>query len=222
MWRRFVRSGVKKAILSRLGFLLIAGGAALAALGVLALAAYFFLGSGSQSTATNTNNPQGFNVPKLESTQQAQSQAAEGPEDKTLKLTIPEMARVRDAAIPDASGDDEDALKGHAAIHLRGTGFPWQKEANVYIAGHRLGYPGYPSFLAFYDLDNLKEGDEVYMEDADGNEYTYRVFKVFVADPTDLSVTEPMAGENVLTLQTCTLPDYSQRLIVQAELADKT
>ncbi|MDP9458582.1 MAG: hypothetical protein M3Q60_23035 [Actinomycetota bacterium] len=27
-----------------------------------------------------------------------------------------------------------------------------------------------------------------------------------------------MAGKNVLTLQTCTLPDYSRRLIVQAEL----
>src|SRR3712207_8448225 len=40
-----------------------------------------------------------------------------------------------------------------------GTGFPWEQEANVYLAGHRLGYPGYPSFLAFYDIDNLKEGD---------------------------------------------------------------
>ena len=222
MWRRFARSGVEKAVLSRLGFVLIAGGVALATLGVLALAAYFFLASGSHSTATNSSNPQGFNVPKLEGTQQTQSQAAEGPEDKTLKLTIPEMARVTDATIPDASGDDEDALKNHAAIHLEGTGFPWQKEANVYVAGHRLGYPGYPSFLAFYDLDNLEEGDEVYVEDADGEGYAYEVFEVSEADPSDLSVTEPVAGKNILTLQTCTLPDYSRRLIVRAELVDKT
>jgi sortase A len=30
-------------------------------------------------------------------------------------------------------------------------------------------------------------------------------------------VTQPLEGKNVLTLQTCTLPDYSRRLIVQAE-----
>ena len=29
-----------------------------------------------------------------------------------------------------------------------------------------------------------------------------------------------MPGKNILTLQTCTLPDYEQRLIVQAELTD--
>jgi sortase A len=203
----------KGAILALISVALMAGG--------VALVAYFFLGPGLESTATNSNNPQGFNVPILETTQQARSQDVEAPEDKTLKLTIPGMARVEDASVPDASGDDEDALKNHAAIHLKGTDFPWQTEANVYLAGHRLGYPGYPSFLAFYDLDNLEEGDEVYVEDTDGNEYTYKVFKVFVAEPTDLSVTEPVAGKNILTLQTCTLPDYSQRLIVQAELTDE-
>ena len=40
--------------------------------------------------------------------------------------------------------------------------------------------------------------------------------------PTDLSVTDPVEGKNILTLQTCTLPDYSNRLIVQAELVDTT
>jgi len=35
-------------------------------------------------------------------------------------------------------------------------------------------------------------------------------------------VTDPVPGKNVLTLQTCTLPDYSQRLIVQAELTNTT
>src|SRR3712207_9074368 len=67
-----------------------------------------------------------------------------------------------------------------------GTGFPWDQEANVYLAGHRLGYPGYPSFLAFYDIDNLKEGDQIFVEDADGREYTYEVFSTLVVNPTDL------------------------------------
>jgi sortase A len=29
-----------------------------------------------------------------------------------------------------------------------------------------------------------------------------------------------MPDKNILTLQTCTLPDYSQRLVVQAELVE--
>jgi len=43
------------------------------------------------------------------------------------------------------------------------------------------------------------------------------VFKEFIVDPEDVHVTQPLKGRNVLTLQTCTLPDYSRRLIVQAE-----
>ncbi|HZY58018.1 MAG: class E sortase [Actinomycetota bacterium] len=116
-----------------------------------------------------------------------------------------------------ATGNDEAKLKDHAAIHLEGSGFPWEAGANVYIAGHRLGYPGYPSFLAFYDLDRLEKGDKITVTDADGKEYTYRVFRELAVSPTDLSVAEPVEGKDVLTLQTCTLPDYSQRMIVQAE-----
>jgi sortase A len=37
-----------------------------------------------------------------------------------------------------------------------------------------------------------------------------------------MSVTEPVAGKSVLTLQTCTLPDYRDRLIVRAELVEKS
>ena len=39
-----------------------------------------------------------------------------------------------------------------------------------------------------------------------------------VVGPEDVSVKEPIEGKNIVTLQTCTLPDYKQRLIVQAEL----
>ncbi len=131
------------------------------------------------------------------------------------------MGRVENATIPSTAGDDEAALKDHAAIHLEGTGFPWQEEANVYLAGHRLGYPNTDSFLAFWDLDALENGDEVVVTDADGKDYTYRVFEEFVVGPTDVQVTRPVPGKNILSLQTCTLPDYSQRLIVQAELVEE-
>ncbi len=139
------------------------------------------------------------------------------PEDKTLWVTVPKMSRVQSSPIPNTAGDDEDSLKEYAGIHLQGTGFPWQEEANVYIAGHRLGYPNTSSFLAFWDLNNVHKGDEVYVTDAMGRSYTYRVFKELVVNPSDLFITQPVEGKNIITLQTCTLPDYSQRLIVQAE-----
>ena len=133
-------------------------------------------------------------------------------------LTVPEM-EIFDALVPDTTGDDEEMLRDYAAIHLNSTGFPWEPGANVYIAGHRLGYPNTPSFLAFYDLDKLEKGDENIVADADGGVYTYEVFRKNFVGPTDLSVTEPVPGKDVVTLQSCTLPDYSQRLVVQAEKA---
>ena len=139
------------------------------------------------------------------------------PEDKTLWVTVPKMNRVQSSPIPSTTGDDEESLKSYAGIHLKGTGFPWQEEANVYVAGHRLGYPNTGSFLAFWDLNKVKKGDEVHVTDAMGRSYTYRVFKELVVEPSDLFITRPIKGKNIITLQTCTLPDYSQRLIVQAE-----
>jgi sortase A len=189
----------------------------------LALVAFFFLGRGpGEGAATNEGDPQGFNVPEVEATREGPREAAAGgPEDETLQLTVPKMSRVENATIPSTAGDDEQALKDYAAIHLEGTGFPWEEEANVYLAGHRLGYPNTDSFLAFWDLDALENGDEVTVTDADGKDYTYRVFKEFVVGPTDVQVIEPVPGKNILSLQTCTLPDYSQRLIVQAELVEE-
>ena len=56
------------------------------------------------------------------------------------------------------------------------------------------------------------------LEDAQGRKYVYEVFAKRVVGPRDVSVKEPIEGKNIVTLQTCTLPDYKQRLIVQAEL----
>jgi sortase A len=144
-------------------------------------------------------------------------EAVKVPEDKTLKLTIPEMARIRNDTVPYAGGTDENAFRNNAGVHVRGTGFPWQRQANVFIAGHRLGYVGTPSFLAFWDLNKLETGDKIFVTDSRGRRYVYGVLKDFVVDPKDVFVLRPLRGKNILTLQTCTLPDYSRRLIVQAE-----
>ena len=98
---------------------------------------------------------------------------------------------------------------------------PWQEEANVYIAGHRIGFEGEASHLVFYDLDALRNGDEVILTDADGSRYTYTVFRSFVVGPSDYHVTEPVPGKNIVSLQTCTpIPTFEERLVVQAELTD--
>jgi sortase A len=184
----------------------------------VALIGVFFFGNNLENPATNDPNPGGFNVPELGSNQPGATPG--GPTDKTLKITVPKMNQIKDDTIPYAPGTDTEALGANAAIHLQGTGFPWETEANVYVAGHRLGYPNSDSFLAFWDLNKLNNGDEIFVTDADGTRYTYRVFKETVVGPSDLSVTEPIPGKNIITLQTCTLPDYSNRLIVQAEQVD--
>jgi sortase A len=146
--------------------------------------------------------------------------AVEPPSDDTFKLTIPQMERIKDDEIPTGPGTDETLFHDYAAVHLENTGFPWEKEANVYIAGHRLGFVNTDSYLAFWDLNELEAGDEVYITDSEGRKYTYEVFRKFVAAPGNLSVLAPIDGKNVVTLQTCTLPDYAMRLLVRAELKD--
>jgi sortase A len=136
------------------------------------------------------------------------------------KITIPKMAEIDGDEIPTGLGNDETLFRDYAAVHLLYTGYPWEEEANVYIAGHRLGYDNTESYRAFYDLEDLKKGDKVYIEDSEGRQYTYDVFDKFIVEPTDLSVLAPVEGKNIVTLQTCTLPDYSQRVIVRAELED--
>jgi sortase A len=148
------------------------------------------------------------------------SNSLEPPKDKTLKLTIPEMKQIEDDTIPTGKGTNATLFHDHAAVHLRGTGFPWQRTANVYIAGHRIGFPGTDSNLAFYDLEDLKKGDKVYLEDAEGREYTYQVFSKLVVEPANLSVLRPIKGKNIVSLQTCTLPDYTNRVIYRAALKD--
>jgi len=142
------------------------------------------------------------------------------PQDTTMKLTVPKMAKIKNDVIPTGLGTNDALFRDYAGVHLKRTGFPWDETANVYIAGHRIGFPGTNSDMAFYDLEDLRNGDEFYLTDADGRQYTYVVFNKLVVEPTDLSVLKPIKGKNIVSLQTCTLPDYSDRVIYQAELKD--
>jgi sortase A len=139
-----------------------------------------------------------------------------GPEDKTMYLTVPKIG-LEDVEVINSTS--EEALTESTA-HVPATGFPWQEGANTYIAGHRIGYPGTGSHEIFYDLDQLAEGDEIIVEDADGGRYVYRVTTYLVTDPFDVEVMNPVDGKSVITLQTCTLPDYVDRIVVQGELVE--
>jgi sortase A len=141
----------------------------------------------------------------------------DAPNDATMTLTVPEMSRVEDVPVYDGPASDTAALHD-GALHVNQTGFPWQNGSNVFIAGHRLGFPATKSYLVFWDLNKLENGDEIILTDANGTNYTYSVFKEFVVNPNETQVMQPVPGSSIVSLQTCTLPDYSQRLIVQAEL----
>ncbi len=182
--------------------------ALLVVIGGLGLVAYSLLGTNSPLTKVVDN-----------ATTDEEDAGSATPSETTLKLTVPGMERVSDVTVLDAPYDDESALED-GAQHVEGTGFPWEDEANVFIAGHRLGYFGTDSYLVFWDLDKLEDGDEVFLTDSEGTRYTYEVYENFVTDPYDWSVAEPVSGKNIVTLQTCTLPDYSERIIVHAELTE--
>ena len=61
--------------------------------------------------------------------------------------------------------------------HVPDTSLPWSEtpQRNVYLEGHRLGWPGTGSYLVFYHLNWLEKGDEVILKDRDGKAYRYRV-----------------------------------------------
>jgi sortase A len=143
------------------------------------------------------------------------------PKDKTLRLTVPKMERMKNDEIPTGLTTDESLFHDYAGVHIKNTGWPWEREANVYITGHRLGYENTNSWLAFWDLNKVEKGDEIYITDSEGRRYTYVVFKKVIATPDNLGMlAAPVEGKNIVTLQTSTLPDYSRRLIVQGELKD--
>jgi sortase A len=121
--------------------------------------------------------------------------------------------------VPVISSDTTRALD-QGVIHVPGTSYPWSDtlERNVYLAGHRLGWPGTGSHLVFYRLNELGGGERVTLRGPQGGRYHYRVIESFVVGAEDDWVTGRVRGRDLLTLQTCTpIPTFEKRLIVRAE-----
>ena len=54
-------------------------------------------------------------------------------------------------------------------------------------------------------------------KDSLGEAYEYEVSEVFVVEPNADWAMQPVRGRDMVTLQTCTMPDFKNRLIVRAD-----
>jgi sortase A len=132
-----------------------------------------------------------------------------------MTLTIPSLG-IYDAPIFDAAS--AQALEAGVS-HVPETSMPWDGGAqrNVFLAAHRLGYPGTGSRLLFYELDKMGRGDEVVLRGR-GETYRYRVREVLVVGPNDSWVMAKELGHDMVSLQTCTpIPTFEKRLVVRAD-----
>lgn len=109
-------------------------------------------------------------------------------------------------------GDSLEQLD-RAPGHYPATPFPGQA-GNAAIAGHRTTY-GAP----FSNVDKLNPGDKIIVTTIQGR-FTYAVQKVFIVQPDDVWVLNPVKGHpNTLTLTACHPKyDLAQRIVVQANL----
>jgi sortase A len=135
--------------------------------------------------------------------------------DSALSLTVNALGLYH---VPVISSNNPAALD-NGVIHLPQTPMPWEErqQKNVYLAGHRLGYPGTGSRLVFYNLDKLRRGDSIVLRDGSGNPYEYRVREVFAVEPDETWAVDPVRDRDMVTLQTCTFPDLQNRIIVRAD-----
>jgi len=133
-----------------------------------------------------------------------------------MKITVPRLG-LEDVAVP--TGSKQTELDREGILRMRGSGLPWIAGSNTFISGHALGFPRTRVPYAFYKLDKMKPGDEIFVEDKKGRTYTFRVYDLMTVEPNDYWVTYPVEGKTVVSLQSCTpIPTFKNRLIVRGEL----
>jgi sortase A len=144
------------------------------------------------------------------------------PPTDDLWMSIPALGLYDNYVTNSGAEADMD----YGAIKLPETGFPWQDNANTYIAAHRLGWPGTASDHQFYNLPLLAYGDKIYLGDVNGTTYTSEVTEFHEITPDETWITAPQAGRDMLSLQTCienygdywTMgPNWYVRYVVQAD-----
>ncbi|MBQ2427495.1 MAG: class C sortase, partial [Ruminococcus sp.] len=110
-------------------------------------------------------------------------------------------------------GESDDVLTKGAA-HLEHTSFPIGGEnTHACISAHS----GYPTQKFFDDIDELENGDEIYIYVLNRT-MKYTVTDKDVVEPDDSSKLEVVQGKDLLTLVTCTPYGInSHRLLIHAE-----
>lgn len=126
-----------------------------------------------------------------------------------------EIGRVRIPTI----GVDETVRSGVAmsvidqgVAHWSGTSAPGG-EGNVVLAGHRT-----TKTQPFRNLDQLDDGDLVFMTDGTGFEVMYRVSDIFIVDPNDLWITYDGPKPSVTMFACHPAGSARFRIVVTADL----
>jgi len=138
-----------------------------------------------------------------------------------LSITIDKLDRTIPVKNPSSNSIavlDEVLLSG-VVRHPDSADF--SEPGNVFILGHSSYLPNVlnRNFQAFNGIQNLRWGDEIYVDSAD-TRYTYRVEKVYEAKAADVVVPHT-PGEARLTLATCnSFASKDDRFIIEAILVD--
>ena len=171
----------------------------------------------NQDRQTLPLDEDGYPLPTREQIQVAnQPRSYKLPPGAIMSLSVPAIDLRH---VPVLESTTEGALD-QGVVHLPDTSMPWSDtpERNVYLAGHRLGWPDTGSHLIFYRLDELDGGERITLRGPEGNTYNYRVIDTFNVRPDENWVTGRVRDRDLLTLQTCTpIPSFELRLIVRAE-----
>ena len=177
---------------------------------ILTIGATILYGTGLLTSQTEENveqveNPTVDEAPEIigededEAAEEDEDEAAPTPpDDPTMFLSIPKLD-IADAVVLDGEAGLELGVQ-----HLEGAGYPWLPGSNVYMSGHRVGFPGTGSDHIFYSLPAMSEGDEIILRDTLGQEHKYEVSEIFAVTPFDVWVADPVAGKDMVTLQVCT------------------
>lgn len=142
----------------------------------------------------------------------------EKPRDNRLQLSVPRLGL---DDVPVGDSPEQAYLDREGIMHLSGTGFPYERGSNTYIAGHAADYDSSRIPNVFRNLNAVRQGDLLALRDANGKVYKYRVYERLVVDPRDVWVTDPVPGKQVVSLQTCyPAPSFEKRLVVRGQLID--
>ncbi len=167
------------------------------------------------STLLGENSPE-LNPPEGAPTEPSNISSRGARVSSAMKITVPRLG-LKDVAVP--TGSRQAELDKQGILHLRGSGLPWMAGSNTFIAGHALGFPWTRVPYAFYKLDKMRPGDEIFVEDQEGRRYTFIVYDLLTVEPGDYWVTYPVEGKTVISLQSCTpIPTFEHRLVVRGEL----